>query len=152
MRLYVDANVLIKAVEGSGETQSFCRRLLQPHDGVVVVTSELSVAEVLVGPFKKRGESIEGPLSSAFMALLRPGGSIDVVPVGRDILIGAARLRATRPALKLPDAIHWSTATASDCTHFVTGDERLLTAAGGVFATVNIDTAGDRTILEPHLR
>jgi len=45
-------------------------------------------------------------------------------PVDRSVLIDAARLRG-RTGLRLPDAIHASTALASGCDTFLTNDRRL---------------------------
>ena len=66
MRLYVDSNVVIKAFEGGGAVRDFCAALFRGK--AQVVTSELTLAEVLVGPLKKRGESY----AAASPLLMRP--------------------------------------------------------------------------------
>lgn len=54
---------------------------------------------------------------------------LEVVPVSRDVLIEAARLRAVAN-LRLPDAIHGATATLTGCETFLTNDRRLLAIPG----------------------
>lgn len=151
MRLYVDSNVCIKAMEGTGAVYSFCGLVLRPRSHVRLYCSELALSEVLVGPFKKRNESIDGPVASGFVRLLSADGPLTVVPIDRDVLISAARARAEVPSIKLPDAIHLATATLSNCTHFVTGDQRLLAAARHAFIPVDIDNALSRRDMEQEL-
>jgi predicted nucleic acid-binding protein len=47
------------------------------------------------------------------------------VPVARDVLFKAAHLRANSKSLKLPDAIHLTTAQEKKCRFFLTSDERI---------------------------
>ncbi|WP_347566102.1 PIN domain-containing protein [Scytonema sp. UIC 10036] len=46
-----------------------------------------------------------------------------MIPVSRDILIEAAQLRAN-VNIKLPDAIHAATAILTQCSTFITNDQR----------------------------
>ncbi|NJO66954.1 MAG: type II toxin-antitoxin system VapC family toxin [Leptolyngbyaceae cyanobacterium RM1_405_57] len=46
------------------------------------------------------------------------------MPILRELLIDAAQVRADT-GLKLPDAIHVATAVRSQCTTFLTNDDRL---------------------------
>ena len=45
-----------------------------------------------------------------------------VVPLGRQVLFHAAKLRAKMPSLRTPDALHAATAIASSCGAFLTND------------------------------
>src|SRR5690554_3752981 len=85
------------------------------------VTSELALAETLVRPFREQNqEAVEG-----FKMLLASNQWLAVEPVSRDALWEAALLRSQHLHLKLPDAIHISTALLTGCTHLLTADLRL---------------------------
>lgn len=49
--------------------------------------------------------------------------NLSVIPVNRQILIEAAKLRAN-VNIKLPDAIHAATALLTQCSTFLTNDQR----------------------------
>ena len=89
------------------------------------MTSELTVAEVLVKP-KRDGNA---KLEEAYRRFLLPTKSLRNSPVSREILEAAAGIRATS-ALKLPDAIHWATAMIKHCDSFLTNDDGFKSAAG----------------------
>ena len=81
------------------------------------VTSELTVAEVLVKPLRDGNSQ----LHVAFERMLQSSGSLTMVPVSRMIWTQAAAVRATSP-LKFPDAIHAATAIEQGCTSFLAND------------------------------
>jgi predicted nucleic acid-binding protein len=58
------------------------------------------------------------------MDLLVRGGYLTLQPVSRTVLLETVKLRATRATgkLKLPDAIHLTTAVLSGCRMFVSRD------------------------------
>jgi predicted nucleic acid-binding protein len=116
---YVDANVLIHMVEGLNGFAITLKLLADAIDSGTfrVVTSELSLAEVLVKPLAQGNVA----LIDVFNFLVGGGSKIEVVPVSRSILVAAAEIR-TRHKLKLPDAIHWATAVASNCAVFLSQD------------------------------
>ncbi len=62
-------------------------------------------------------------LQAAYQQSLQSTEVLEVVPVNRDVLIEAARLR-TITNLRLPDAIHAATAFLSGCETFLTNDRR----------------------------
>lgn len=121
-RVYLDANVLIGMVEVGGNLSRGQLGYLDRLDrgDFIGVTSTLSLSEVMVKPFALQ----DADLGAAFVTLLQPEGSLDVVPITRDVLLGAARLRAAT-RMKLPDAIHVATAEASGCIEFVSADRGL---------------------------
>jgi predicted nucleic acid-binding protein len=93
-----------------------CRPLWQPGP-ITVVTSELTLAEVLVGPLRQ---------GDAVLAVRRENlwrqPNARMLPVTESVLRETARLRAAIPALKTPDAIHAATALLHGCVLFVPTD------------------------------
>jgi predicted nucleic acid-binding protein len=84
---------------------------------LTIVTSELSLAEVLVLPYKLG----QRELIDRYAKLLTTHLNFEVHPVSREILTGCAKLRASAK-IKTPDAIHVSTALVAGCSHLVTED------------------------------
>jgi predicted nucleic acid-binding protein len=95
------------------------------------VTSELTLAEVLVQPLRASDRVYE----TTYMTMLSGHEAIQVQPVDREILVDAARIRA-EIGTRLPDAIHLATARASGCSTFLTNDHRLRAPAGLTVATL----------------
>ncbi|HYE19144.1 MAG TPA: type II toxin-antitoxin system VapC family toxin [Tepidisphaeraceae bacterium] len=121
--IYLDANVFIYAVEGLPSAAAKLASLFQRIDrgDFRAFTSQLTLAEVLVKPIRSNDAAIRGP----YEQMVRTAGSLTVVDVSRDVLVGAATLRAGM-SIKLPDAIHASTALREGCTTFVTNDQRFV--------------------------
>lgn len=86
------------------------------------MTSEITLAEVLVKPLQQHDFN----LIVAYNNLLagRGVGQIETAPITREILGDAARIRAHKASVKLPDAIHIATAEIMQCDCIVTGDSR----------------------------
>jgi predicted nucleic acid-binding protein len=122
-RVYVDTNVYISAFETGGARTDHARWLFDAAEQgrLIVVTSELTLAELLVRPIAEGATY----LIDAFRAMIAPGPSSEVVPVSRRVLEGAAGLRASRRGLKLPDAIHCASALEARCSAMVTDDRRI---------------------------
>ena len=125
--LYIDTNVFIAALEGPEGTSDVAWQVLEAIErgDAVGVTSELTLAELLVQPMR-RGD---GELVSTYEAMIASDGVFTVAPVDRGALVTAARLRADHPSLRLPDAIHLATAIATGAGHLVTRDVRLAAAS-----------------------
>jgi predicted nucleic acid-binding protein len=120
-RVYCDTNIFIRIFEGRDEIARHLLRLLgaiRPREPTFLVTSELTLAEVLVAPYRLRKDGLFQRYDDAIMT----GGMLEVGPVDRSVLYFAAVLRADYRKLKLPDAIHLSTAFGFGCTHFLTFD------------------------------
>jgi hypothetical protein len=97
--VYLDMTSLIYSVE---RTEPY-RALLQPvwdnanPRAYSIVTSELTLLESLVKPFKTQDQK----LVAAFRAVLLGATDVQLIPITRQILERAARLRATT-SLKTP--------------------------------------------------
>jgi predicted nucleic acid-binding protein len=126
-RVYLDTNVFIYALEGYPDFVDELTELFENFDdgNLRAVTSELTLAEVLVRPF------IDGNVErqTAYQQVLQSSEALEVVTVSRDVLIEAARLRSVS-TLRLPDAIHGATARLTGCETFLTNDRRLLAIPG----------------------
>ena len=81
-----------------------------------IVTSQLSVLEVMTGPLKTGSQH----LVDAYEELLM-GTEIRLIPVDMQILRDAANLRA-QASLRTPDAIHAATAALVNCDLLITND------------------------------
>jgi len=103
-RVYLDTNIVIYAVEGLLTYIDQIRALMTAVNAseIIGVTSELTLAETLVKPFKDQ----QPALQQAYKVFLTPTPALEVAPISRAILEDAAQLRATTK-LKLPDAIHF---------------------------------------------
>ena len=118
-RVYLDSNFFIRFVESRDE------RLLHVFkqdeaNHFSLHTSELTLAEVLVEPIRPG----DIRLADEYTNLLAGHAPLEIVPIGRDILISSAQVRATI-GNKLPDAIHVATAAARTCNVFLSSDKKL---------------------------
>jgi predicted nucleic acid-binding protein len=118
-RVYLDANIFIYALEDFSAVGTKLRALFAQFDRgeLQAVTSELTLAEILVKPLR------DGDVAAceSYRRVIQTSASLEVVPIGRDILLAAATLRATT-TMKLPDAIHAATATSARCATLLTND------------------------------
>ncbi len=120
--VYVDANPIVYALEGSEDIASALKQLFSVFRGRpgTAITSELTLAEVL--PKKKTPDG-------DFLDLLVWGGIFDLHPVTREVLVETADRRTSRElpdgrvaVPKLPDAIHAVTAIRAGCSIFLSAD------------------------------
>jgi predicted nucleic acid-binding protein len=124
--LGIDTSLFIYAFERHPTFGALSRDLLRAiADGrLVAVASTLVLAEVLVAPFKAgRAELVDG-----YTARLTAMPNLRLLEPGVAICRTAARLRAERPSLRLPDALHLATAIEGGATGFVTNDRDLRSA------------------------
>jgi predicted nucleic acid-binding protein len=117
--VYFDTNIFIFTVEGLPEVEDQTRSLLDAlaSNEITVVTSELTIAEVLVKPIRDGNTALQ----QTFEQLLHASPVFQVIPIQREILRAAAVLRATTK-LKLLDAIHLATSDFIGRDSFLTGD------------------------------
>ena len=117
---------------------------------VKLVTSELSLAEVLIDPLKavkgivpvnvdQRGLKLTpATLNSLYLEIVRDREGLSVVAIDRSILILSAHHRAETQSLKLPDAIHLATAEQTGCDIVVSGDKRLRSTSAFSFRRIGV--------------
>lgn len=124
MRVYLDTNIFIYTFEEVGNIGSLLSRCITAgqRSGARFVTSELTLSELLVKPHRDGNHA----LIDRYEALIQTNNWLEVQPVGRPVLAYAAALRARNKGLKLPDAVHFATAVAGDCSYFLTGDNGIL--------------------------
>lgn len=117
--IYLDANVFIYAIEGSGEIADPLRQLFDLFGTrrAIGVTSELTLAEVLAGAADVRRRM--------YLDLIVWSRIFDLQPVTRDVLIETAEYRKHSGMPKLPDAIHVVTAIRAGCRSILSADIRL---------------------------
>lgn len=120
-RIYIDTNIWIYALEGYSAFRTDLMQLFeQIQSGKLMgVTSELTLAELLVQPCRDRNLDQQALYKKAIVNRQ----NFLVVPIFRDLLIDAANIRGLTQ-LKLPDAIHAATALRSECTTFLTNDRQ----------------------------
>lgn len=117
--VYLDTNIVIRLIEYRDlEVQTFLEDLYRR--GGSIVTSELTLAEVLVLPF----ENEDHEMIQTYERFLMTGEGVVVVPVDRAILRLSAAVRAEF-GNRAPDAIHVASALEWGCETFLTADKRL---------------------------
>lgn len=118
-RVHIDANILIyrvEALEPYATASATLWEALQRAD-CEVVTSELTLLEVLVRPVRERDET----LATIYRNLLLDTVGFLCIPIDRGLLEVAATPRAER-RMKTPDAIHAATALRMGASMFLTND------------------------------
>ncbi|UVC09333.1 PIN domain-containing protein [Rhizobium sp. TH2] len=119
--VYLDTNVIIAIMEAPPSDAAAIQDFWKQQLGRVALsfhTSELSLAELLVAPYRREDRS----LVHDYLRLFADRHTLAVHMVSRAILDVAAVIRSGRK-MKLPDAIHLATASATSCSHFLTFDE-----------------------------
>lgn len=101
---------------------------------IAAITSELTLAEVLVKPFADGNAALQ----QIYLETLHDRPSLTIAPITRTTLIKAAQLRAQHTALKMPDALHAATALDRGAKYFVSNDVRF----AAVSALERIDING----------
>lgn len=117
--VYVDAQSFIYTVEKFPQYLPVLRPLWAAVSAgtLRVVTSERSISECLVMPYRRA----DATLVADFETLFRDPG-VSLVPITPAILRDAARLRAAITRFRTPDAIHAATALAAPAALVVTND------------------------------
>lgn len=126
--IYLDANVFIELWENRGTENS---RLLwklvvqASQKNWRLVTSELTLAEVLVKPIKLAKQTGDWSLADTYRFQIYDKGHFQhIAPVSRQILDMAANVRSENSNVPLPDAIHLATALIENCTVIISNDKR----------------------------
>lgn len=116
--VYADSMTLIYTVERNPNWP-----LLEPlwlasqARSVEVVSSELALLEVLVGPLKSGNTTLVSTFEKALLAT-----DLRLLPITQSILRDAAKLRAATKKLRNPDALHAATSRDAGCVSFITND------------------------------
>ncbi len=119
-RIYFDTNPFIWTIEEISDRSELLNAILATSGAgksPAVVTSEITLAELLVLPLRNRQED----LARRYDDLIYPSPWLNVRPVDRAVLWRASALRAGG-RIKLPDAIHLATAELTGCTYFLSAD------------------------------
>ncbi|WP_161992574.1 type II toxin-antitoxin system VapC family toxin [Aureimonas leprariae] len=122
--IYLDTNAIIAFVE----QRHAGLELLFAHAerGLVeLLTSELTLAEVLVRPLQRA----EDWLLQLYEGLLVEDRVVGMKSISLDILRRSAAIRAATGG-KTPDSIHVATAIAGECAYLVSSDRRLRVPEG----------------------
>jgi predicted nucleic acid-binding protein len=117
--VYLDANSFIYTVEHIEPYQTQLDSVWQlvQNGQLRVLTSELTLLEVLVKPLRDQRRDIE----DAFREVLQRSPDVHLLPITLRIIERAAHLRATTN-LKTPNAIHAATALEHDASQLITND------------------------------
>lgn len=120
--VYIDANVLVYIVEATEPFRSHLEQFVEAIDAgrVRCVTSEITVAEVMFKPI----EADDPKTIEHYARVFSPRSPLQLSPVHRAIIDRSVKLCAGG-GLKLVDAIHVATAEATNCSHFLTADQRI---------------------------
>ncbi len=126
-RVYLDANIWLYALEGYPSFIQDLTALFQSFEQgtLTAITSELSLAEALVKPIQNHNLAQQ----QIYKQAISSRENVFVIPIQRNVLIEAAKLRASTK-LKLPDAIHAATALITQCSIFLTNDQRFQVVPG----------------------
>lgn len=121
-RIAVDTVAWIHFIEDHPKYGPVVAPLFERADagGLTLVTSALTLLEVLVVPF--RAGNLD--LAVRYETLLTRSRGVELVDIGRDVLRSAANLRA-RFRTRTPDALQLATALSRRCPVFVTNDRRI---------------------------
>ncbi len=119
--IYLDANVVIRLVEGDAATRAPLEARLAPALGVPgsLVTSRLTRLECRSKPLRA-GDLATLAQFDVFFA----GAELVLAEVSPAVVERATDLRA-RYNLKTPDALHYATAVEAGAAVFLTGDRAL---------------------------
>ncbi len=117
--IYLDANVVIRLVEGDAETLAPLAARLQSSLGVAnsVLTSRLSRIECRTKPLQNQDTKTLAQFEVFFN-----GVELVLAEVSATVIERATELRA-KYGLKTPDAMHYATAIEFGAKVFLTGDK-----------------------------
>ncbi len=124
--VYLDTNIFIFALEAEPVFGPACSELLHAVDtgDILAITSELTLAEVLVKPLQAGNNELARRFSTTVAE-----SRLTLRPVSRTILYRSAETRALHGG-RLADAIHVATAEEAGCRYIVSEDLRLRAPPG----------------------
>ena len=116
LKIYLDTNVFIYATEYADQRRTLLVDLFL--SGLPFVTSSITLAELVDKPHQLRQDRF----IDIYRDSIKNSSWLTVVPVDDEVAYHAGILKSGRKGLKLPDALHLSSAIAMGCSHFLTGD------------------------------
>ena len=133
-RIYIDTSVVIYTIEVNPNYWQLLQPLWQKFQAgqVELIASELTLMESLVIPLRQSNINLIDTYEQLLLSSV-----LQLIPISQTMLREAARLRATTPSLRTPDAIHIATVTTSGCTQFLTNDRQLRVVTS--LPVVNLD-------------
>jgi predicted nucleic acid-binding protein len=148
-RIYFDANVYITALESRSDAARAIFRLFGGWDWQqhVIVTSEFTLAEVLVHPIASALRSGDYELHDSYQSIIADEPGVrEVLPASHSVLVRTALVRAqmhrlSNRKIRTPDAIHVASALEAECDTFVSGDADLLAAVKDLCNRVGLEHA-----------
>lgn len=116
--IYLDANIVIRLIEGDSAARAPLVSRLFPCRGVPrsLLTSQLTRLECRVQPIKSGNGKLLG-IYDAFFA----GAELEVLAISNAVVDKATEIRATH-GFRTPDAIHLAAAILGGASSFLTGD------------------------------
>lgn len=116
-KVYLDSNLYISALNKDALTEHIVALFEQAEAGTLqIVSSVLVYGEVI----KKSSTAVYGH-TMQFLDVL----PVTYTPLDKTVMLLAAKLRLSHPALKLPDAIHIATALINNCEELLSEDKQL---------------------------
>jgi predicted nucleic acid-binding protein len=133
IRIYLDTNAFIEMFEKRTVYSDLLWQIYgNKHPERVVISSELTLAEILVKPLENMRISGDTRRVNDYRLNIADKGSFQrIVPIGREVLEMAANIRASNKRIKLPDAIHVATAMVEKAHFFISNDTDLARAVEG---------------------
>lgn len=119
-RVYVDTNILIYLFEGFPEYRHLIQEIADCIDSgdITLFTGEITIAELLVMPFKKN----DSKLIHFYTDALNNKDFITLIPTTQKVYLKTAFLRATFPKMKTPDSMQVASAIEGRADIFITND------------------------------
>jgi predicted nucleic acid-binding protein len=130
--IHLDAGVIVGFLDGNDVHHDAAREVLADalHAGDRLAMASSAFAECLVGPARR------GDAEMQVVRELVDRVPISIVPLDVGIATAAARLRATHPSLRLPDALVIATAIEDGADELVTTDRKWPTARALKFKAI----------------
>jgi predicted nucleic acid-binding protein len=124
----LDTAPFIYSIEKNPQYINTVRTFFQAVDAgeFTVVTSMLTLLEVLVIPLRKHDEQ----LVQQYRERLFHTKGLKTLQISEKVLESSAQIRADHPGIRTPDAIHLATAIEAKASFFLTNDAKLLNFPG----------------------
>jgi predicted nucleic acid-binding protein len=121
--IFVDTSCFIYLIEGNIEFGSIVKDLFDEYSikQTPLVSSYVSLAEVLVKPFQQKNDRV----AEQYYAIFSKMPNLTIAPLLSSSAVLAAQIKA-KYAFQLPDAFQLALAVESDCKTFLTNDSSLL--------------------------